>query len=156
MSRIIEIKESHLNKWSAIKEFVQLRPDVICYALLDESEVSGLVLADTNRVHFIHVNPEVRRGGVARTLLEYVTRNLSTGKMRAVVEPDNLVAVQSFLSCGFRIIGFDVTWKDNRYLMEYDNVWRMTSPDPDTYMKQDFIDMAEKMYVIESVPVRII
>lgn len=158
MPRAIEIKHSHLAKWPHLKEFIDRWPGTMCFGMLDDEDICGVILADEGRIHHIHVNEESRRGGYASLLVDYVTINMATEKqkMRVVVEPDNIPAVQMLISCGYRIVGFNVTWDDNRYVMEYDFCWKYKIEDRNKEMKDDFVKMAESMYVVEAVPVRIV
>lgn len=156
MSQIIEIKKHYLEKWPKLKEFVEERPKTICLGIQVDEEIEAVMLLGGGRIFHMHVKEESRRGGYGTELVDYATRNHSEGrKMRTVVSPDNDAAVMMFMKAGYRVLGKDVSWGDNRYLMEYDMDWSFKGTDPFTEMKAEFEDMADKLYVVEALPVRI-
>lgn len=156
MSRIIEIRNHYIAKWPKLKTFIDERPGTICLGIQVDEEVEAVILVGQGRIHHLHVKEGSRRGGYGTELVEYVTRNHSEGKkLRATVSPDNIAAVMLFMKCGYRVLGKDVTWGDNRYVMEYDMDWTFKGEDPLVDMKAEFEDMADHLYVVEALPVRI-
>lgn len=156
MSQVIEIKKHYLEKWPKLKEFVEERPNTICLGIQVDEEIEAVMLLGGGRIFHMHVKEESRRGGYGTELVNYATRIYSEGrKMQTVVSPDNDAAVMMFMKAGYRVLGKDVTWGDNRYLMEHDMDWTFKGKDPFTEMKAEFEDMADKLYVVEALPVRI-
>lgn len=156
MSRVIEIRNHYIAKWPKLKEFVDERPGTICLGIQVDEDIEAVILVGSGRIHHLHVKEDSRRGGYGTELVDYVTRNHNDGaKMRVVVRPDNTAAVMMFMKCGYGIIGKDVTWGDNRYLLEHDMNWSFKGVDPFVEMKDEFEEMADHLYVIEALPVRI-
>ncbi|AQT27968.1 N-acetyltransferase [Vibrio phage pVa-21] len=156
MSRVIEIRNHYLAKWPKLKEFVDERPGTICLGIQVDEDIEAVMLVGGSRIHHIHVKEESRRGGFGSELVAYAVRNYSNGeKMRCVVAPNNTAAVRMFMNCDFGVVGKDVTWGDNRYVMEHGMQWEFKGVDPLLEMKAEFEDMADHLYVVEAAPVRI-
>lgn len=155
MGQIREIREHYLAKWPQLLEYIKERPNVKCYGLIVEEDVEAVMLMSHNRIYHIHVNHESRNGGYGSKMISFAIANydFKSGPLTCAVAPDNKEAVLAFLKMGFRIVGFEVSWGDNRYNMHYNADWEFKGEDPDQLMKESLESMANYLYVIEALPV---
>ena len=124
--RFVKLDPKFTAKFPAYSEYLAERPGVTMYALLEEEDVCGIMLHEPSRIHYIHVNPALRRGGMATQLVHYAINSLPmspTNRLYATVEQHNRAALKLFLDCGFDVVGFRHGLKTPAYLMLY-------SPEP--------------------------
>lgn len=154
MAHLVELDQSHLNKWATLKEYLVERPEVRAYVLIDQIDPVSILLSDGLRIHYFLTDATLRNGGYANTLLELYTQRYVTGRITTSVPKENHNAIKTLLKAGFEIIGFNHTTSNPAYLFEYIKDHRVTiSPTVD--YETDLADVLSKTKVVEVLPIKL-
>ena len=156
----VSIPRDYLSKWSAFKRYLQERPDVVGYGLVDDVNICGVMLCSLERIHYIFVPTESRRGGYARELVNYAINKVCANvpRLSVAIGMDEQPALALFLSTGFKIVGFNYGDSGKRaYALDY-----LPAPIRNNELQVlhdslaiDTVDILEKLLVVETLPVRL-
>ncbi len=150
--RVIEIEPDYVSKWESLREFLESRPTIQIKGVVDDGVVRAIILHDEVRIYHVYTNKDSRNSGMAKLLISYVSNIYHKNVITAVVERDNMHAVRAFLENGYLITGFNVTWGDNRYVMQRNVKHPKASPDPFREVNNEIESMIEHMFVVEVLP----
>ncbi len=154
MAHLVELDQSHLNKWATLKEYLVERPEVRAYVLIDQIDPVSILLSDGLRIHYFLTDATLRNGGYANTLLELYTQRYVTGRITTSVPKENHNAIKTLLKAGFDIIGFNHTTSNPAYLFEYVKD-RLVAISPRVDYETDLADVLSKTKVVEVLPIKL-
>lgn len=158
MGRAVELKDNYLQNWPEISKFCKERTDCKVLLWLDDGVIVGIAMVSYGRVHKMIIEEECRRGGIGSSFLRYIMSTCinDAGSVRAVISQDNDAATAFFLRNGFKFIGFNSHRGDNRYLLEFKNTPTRIDLEPQSVIDTEFKDLSEKIYIIETAPIKML
>lgn len=149
------LPREYMCKFPGLRDYLTERPEVNGYALIDDVMLCGVILLDKNRIHYVFVPEDSRRGGYGSELIGYAINSLSDKRadISARVEPDNQVGLAFMISCGFDIVGWSLGNTSKGYLLKFNREKPPSIPMDTDRMADAILEMADKLLVVETLPV---
>ena len=150
------LPREYMCKFPGLHDYLTERPEVNGYALIDDVMLCGVILLDKNRIHYVFVPEESRRGGYGTELVGYAINSITDKRygVMARVEPNNQIGLSFMVSCGFDIIGWSIGPNNIKgYLLDYKREKTPSIPMDTDRMAAAVLEMTDKLLVVETLPV---
>ena len=154
MSHLIAITREYLNKYPTIAAYIEERPELTGWVLIDDYQPCSLVITSPNRIHYIHTPAEHRRGGYASQLLSLlIAQQHLQSPIRTSIPKSDTNALSLFLKADFQITGFKCGTKIPSYVLEYVKPELLVQHNDTICIDKDCEELLNKLHVVEALPI---
>lgn len=148
--KLINVSNNYLSKYPELKTHIDEWRQGQVFALLVDGEAVCIAVVSCGRIHHIYTPEAVRGASYATAMLsELVERVTFNGSLIAAVPPENIPAVKLFIKSKFRINGFNRTFGDKRYVLEYRYDYNAVTHDGNKLLEGDVEQLAKNIYLPE-------
>lgn len=105
--KIREIDGEFIRRFDHFKKSLEGWDGVVGYAAMDLNRLVGIIVVASNRIHYVYVEEESRRAGIATQLVQYVINTAPKNGVPicAVTSFDNRIAQALFIKAGMNFWG---------------------------------------------------